>query len=95
MPYSFMKNKKKVPSSYKTLYLSNTLIEKVNQIAEENETSFNNVVVSMIEYCLSSGNRRRGIDSPVGFISFPADPEPYPTDSPDPARPYTTGGNAS
>ena len=54
MPYSFMKNKKKVPSSYKTLYLSNTLIEKVNQIAEENETSFNNVVVSVIEYCLSS-----------------------------------------
>ena len=49
-----MKNKKKVPSSYKTLYLSNTLIEKMNQIAEENETSFNNVVVSMIEYCLSS-----------------------------------------
>ena len=54
MPYSFMKNKKKVPSSYKTLYLSNTLIDKVNQIAEEHQTSFNNVVVSMIEYCLNS-----------------------------------------
>lgn len=53
MSYSYKRNKKKTPSSsYKTIHLSNALIEKINEIAKENETSFKNVVVSMVEYCL-------------------------------------------
>ncbi|WP_343252375.1 hypothetical protein [Ligaoa zhengdingensis] len=44
--------KKKVKAGYKTLYLSQSLIDQINQIAVENCTSFNNVVVSMIEHCL-------------------------------------------
>ena len=43
--------KNKVEASYKTLYLKNNLIEKLDKIAKENNTSFNNVVVSMLEYC--------------------------------------------
>lgn len=43
--------KNKVEASYKTLYLKNSLIEKLDKIAKENNTSFNNVVVSMLEYC--------------------------------------------
>ncbi len=38
--------------AYKTLYISKKYEEKINQIARENNTSFNNVVVSMIEQCL-------------------------------------------
>lgn len=44
--------KEKNPSSYKTLYLKDELIKQVEQIAKENNTSFNNVIVSMIETCL-------------------------------------------
>lgn len=41
--------KNKVKSCYKSLYLSNELAENLNKIAVENNTSFNNVVVSIIE----------------------------------------------
>ena len=44
--------KKKVEACYKTIYLKQTLIDQIDKIAKENDTSFNNVVVSMIESCL-------------------------------------------
>ena len=44
--------KKKNPSTYKTLYLKEELVKEIEKIARENDTSFNNVVVSMIETCL-------------------------------------------
>lgn len=46
------KTKEKEPTSYKTLYLKEKLVNEVEKIAKENNTSFNNVVVSMIETCL-------------------------------------------
>ena len=39
-------------SVYKTLYLKEELVKEIEKIAAENNTSFNNVVVSMIEHCL-------------------------------------------
>ncbi len=42
----------KNPSVYKTLYLKEELVKEVEKIAKENDTSFNNVIVSMIETCL-------------------------------------------
>lgn len=39
-------------SVYKTLYLKENVVKELEKIAKENDTSFNNVVVSMIEYCL-------------------------------------------
>lgn len=39
-------------SIYKTLYLKEELVKEVEKIASENNTSFNNVVVSIIEHCL-------------------------------------------
>nr|WP_325294678.1 hypothetical protein [uncultured Oscillibacter sp.] len=39
----------KEESIYKTLYIKRPLAERVEKIAAENKTSFNNVVVSMIE----------------------------------------------
>lgn len=38
---------------YKTLYIKQTLVDEIDKIARENDTSFNNVVISMIESCLS------------------------------------------
>ena len=52
MKWKLKTTKEKVTCSYKTLYISDAILEKLNIIAEENNTSFNNVVVSMIEACL-------------------------------------------
>lgn len=46
------KTKDKNQSTYKTLYLKESLVKEIERIAKENDTSFNNVVVSMIETCL-------------------------------------------
>ena len=46
------KTKEKDPSTYKTLYLKECLVKEIEKIAKENDTSFNNVIVSMIETCL-------------------------------------------
>ena len=45
--------KPKVKCGYKTLYISEELVERVDKIAFQFDTSFNNVVISMIEQCLS------------------------------------------
>lgn len=47
--------KSKVNASYKTIYLKNEMIDNINKIANENDTSFNNIVINMIEYCLKEG----------------------------------------
>lgn len=47
-------NKKKVSAGYKTIYLKNDVIDTIDKIAEENNTSFNNVVVSIIENYLEA-----------------------------------------
>ncbi len=52
MPFVPKEAKKKVSAGYKTIYLRQSVIDAVDKIAKENNTSFNNVVVSMIERCL-------------------------------------------
>ena len=52
MPFTPKKTRKKVDAGYKSLYLHQDLIDAIDKIAQKNETSFNNVVVSMIEQCL-------------------------------------------
>lgn len=52
MPFVPKKTRKKVESRYKTIYLCQEIIEALEKIAQKNNTSFNNVVVSMIEQCL-------------------------------------------
>ena len=44
--------KKKENTIYKSLYIKEELAKKVEEIAKTNNTSFNNVIVSMIEFCL-------------------------------------------
>ncbi len=54
------KTKQKVDAGYKTIYLRQSLIDKIDQIAKDNSTSFNNVVVSMIEKCLEDNKDESG-----------------------------------
>lgn len=41
--------RKKIKAGYKTLYISDSLTEKINKLAKDNDTSFNNIVISIIE----------------------------------------------
>lgn len=57
MAFQPKETKNKVKSTYKTLYISEHLVAQIDQIAKANDTSFNNVVVSMIEHCLNEDNK--------------------------------------
>lgn len=46
------KTKEKEPPVYKSLYIREVLVKEIEKIAKENDTSFNNVIISMIEECL-------------------------------------------
>lgn len=52
MPFTPKKTQKKVDAGYKSLYLHQDLIDEIDKLAAKHNTSFNNVVVSMIEQCL-------------------------------------------
>ena len=52
MKFEVKKTKEKETASYKTLYIKDKLIKEIEKIAKENNTSFNNVIISMIEHCL-------------------------------------------
>lgn len=52
MKFEIKETKNKSDKITKSLYISSALVEKVEKIAIKNDTSFNNVIVSMIEFCL-------------------------------------------
>jgi len=52
MKFELKRPPSKTESIYKTLYIKRSLADQVEKIAVDNKTSFNNVVVSMIESCL-------------------------------------------
>ena len=56
MNFKIKNTKQKEPSIYKTLYIKEALADKIEKIAAENETSWNNVVISMIESCLEEND---------------------------------------
>lgn len=56
MPFVPKQTKRKQDSIYKSLYITRELADRVTQIAVEYNTSFNNVVISMIEQCLDENN---------------------------------------
>lgn len=41
--------RRKVDAEYRTIYIKNELVEKINDSALKYETSFNNIVVSILE----------------------------------------------
>jgi len=52
MAFVLKKTREKETAVYKSLYIKENLVELIDKIAKENNTSFNNVVISMIESCL-------------------------------------------
>lgn len=46
------KTKEKEPAVYKSIYMKEELAKKIDKIAKDNNTSFNNVIISMIKECL-------------------------------------------
>lgn len=52
MNFEIKKTRNKTETINKSLYISKTLVERIQKIATDNNTSFNNVVISMIEACL-------------------------------------------
>lgn len=53
MPFDASEKPKPVPYTYRTLYLPVALKEEVDRLASENHSSFNKMVIRMIEYCLN------------------------------------------
>ena len=56
MKYKIKDTKQKDPAINKTLYIKQALADKIEKIAIENDTSWNNVVISMIESCLEEND---------------------------------------
>ena len=52
MPFEPKKTRNKVESAYKSIYLKQTVIDELDRLAAKYNTSFNNIVVTMIEQCL-------------------------------------------
>ena len=55
MVFEIKKTKDKSGAINKSLYLPESLAKQIQQIAVEHDTSFNKIVVSMIEHCLKDG----------------------------------------
>ena len=49
MAFTPRETKKKVKAGYKTLYITDDLAEKLNNLAKKHDTSFNNIVINIIE----------------------------------------------
>ena len=52
MPFQPKNGHDKPARIYKTLYISEDLVSRIDKLAQDNDTSFNSIVISMIEYCL-------------------------------------------
>ena len=52
MPFEPKKTRNKIKSTYKSIYLRQAVVDELNRLAIEHNTSFNNIVVTMIEQCL-------------------------------------------
>ncbi|MBO5453557.1 MAG: hypothetical protein J6A69_06295 [Clostridia bacterium] len=49
MAFTPKQTKQKVKAGYKTLYITDELSEKITELAQKHDTSFNNIVISIIE----------------------------------------------
>ena len=50
--------KRKVQTEYKSIYIKKDLSEKINALAAKHNTSFNNIVVSIIEKFFNQNEER-------------------------------------
>ncbi|EEG31739.1 hypothetical protein CLOSTMETH_00636 [[Clostridium] methylpentosum DSM 5476] len=59
MEFKIRLQKEKEETVYKSLYMRQKQVDQINKIAKEYNTSFNNVVISMIESCLDETDEER------------------------------------
>lgn len=70
MKFELRQSPAKEESIYKTLYIKRSLADHIEEIASENSTSFNNVVISMIESCLKEEQRTALTGGPLLVQAF-------------------------
>ncbi len=63
MNFTLKKTKGKEVAIYKSLYIKENLAQKIEEIAKENDTSFNNVIISMIEHCLNEEKEEEKVNN--------------------------------
>ncbi len=63
MNFTLKKTKRKEIAIYKSLYIKENLVKKIEEIARVNDTSFNNVIISMIESCLNEQKEEEKINN--------------------------------
>ena len=63
MNFTLKKTKRKEIEIYKSLYIKENLVKQIEEIARVNETSFNNVIISMIESCLNEQKEEEKINN--------------------------------
>lgn len=57
MEFTVKRTNRKELSNYKTLYIKEYLNNQIDVLAQSNHTSWNNVVISMIEACLNEKDK--------------------------------------
>lgn len=63
MNFTLKKTKRKEIAIYKSLYIKENLVKQIEEIARVNDTSFNNVIISMIESCLNEQKEEEKINN--------------------------------
>ena len=63
MNFTLKKTKGKEIAIYKSLYIKENLVQKIEEIAKENDTSFNNVIISMTEHCLNEEKKEEKVNN--------------------------------
>ena len=63
MNFTLKKTKRKEIAIYKSLYIKENLVKKIEEIERVNDTSFNNVIISMIESCLNEQKEEEKINN--------------------------------
>ncbi|MBQ8003042.1 MAG: hypothetical protein IJ297_06335 [Clostridia bacterium] len=56
MAFTPKPTKQKVQAGYKTLYIKDELAQKIENLAKKHDTSFNNIVISILEDFFKENN---------------------------------------
>lgn len=54
-----IKKRQKIKSLYKTIHIKKPLAKEIEELAKKEHTSFNNVVISMIEHVLTTTKKSK------------------------------------
>ena len=66
--FEIKKTRGKEERGYRTLYMKRSLLQQIEAIAAAHNTSFNNVVISMIEACLCDEQNTENVLTPLSRL---------------------------